>query len=241
MKKEAALSTEIVDLLFPARCVCCERFLERGEVICRSCYDCLPVITSPVCRCCGLVFDGKVGKGHLCGRCLLKRPVISSVMSITLYREPVKRALQRLKYYGDTTTLALIRICMERAPIVLPEPIDYIIPVPLHIKRLRARGFNQSLLLSQVIFSEQKHKIRPEMLQKCQNTISQTVLSKKERQKNVRNSFKVRSPADIRDKCICLVDDVYTTGATLEECAKMIVKSGAKSVYAVVASRAFVG
>ncbi len=162
-------------------------------------------------------------------------------MSITLYREPVKRALQRLKYYGDTTTLALIRICMERAPIVLPEPIDYIIPVPLHIKRLRARGFNQSLLLSQVIFSEQKHKIRPEMLQKCQNTISQTVLSKKERQKNVRNSFKVRSPADIRDKCICLVDDVYTTGATLEECAKMIVKSGAKSVYAVVASRAFVG
>ncbi len=111
------------------------------------------------------------------------------------------------------------------------EP-DIILPVPLHISRLRSRGFNQALLLARVCFPEWQGKIQPDLLHRHKPTIPQTSLSGKARRNNLKGAFSVSDPGLVAGRKILLIDDVFTTGATLNECAKTLSKAGAAEIEA---------
>jgi len=107
---------------------------------------------------------------------------------------------------------------------------DIILPVPLHIKRLRQRGFNQALVLARRLFFDDRKKLRFNLLSRQADTASQTGLSGIERRKNLKNAFRVESPSKIAGRQILIIDDVFTTGSTVNECAKALKAAGAKRV-----------
>lgn len=107
---------------------------------------------------------------------------------------------------------------------------DVILPVPLHLKRLRWRGFNQSLLLAQAIGQKEKIAVEPFLLERTRSTAPQTQLSEKERKDNVRGAFRVSNPDRLQGTRILLIDDVYTSGATVNECARVLRHSGATDI-----------
>ena len=141
--------------------------------------------------------------------------------------EAVKVFKYNGKMYGLETFAAMTRQYYLHHP--FPEA-DLILPVPLHPKRLRKRGFNQALVLARKFFPKSKERIDPHVLERHQWTCAQTGLNGRERRRNVKNAFKVRNPEKIKNKKILLVDDVFTTGATVNECAGILRKSGATKV-----------
>lgn len=231
------ITSAAADLLFPSRCHICRAPMKETVTICGKCLRLLPFISGPVCRCCGMEFTAGEGRDHLCGQCLKQHPSFEKVVAFFHYEDPVKAVLHRLKFSGDTTGLAAVRRCVEESNVTLPEGMDLILPVPLHYKRLRMRGFNQSLLLARELFPKYKSIIRSDILQRSENTIPQTSLSREMRRENLASAFSVKNPEDVRGKRICLVDDIYTTGTTVEECSKILIKSGCKSVLVMVVAR----
>jgi len=115
---------------------------------------------------------------------------------------------------------------------------DLIIPVPLHKKRLRQRGLNQSLILARLFFPGDRDKIDYTLLLRAEDTIPQTSLDGEKRRKNLRGAFKVPEPARIKNKSICLVDDVLTTGTTVSECSRTLIRAGAREVKVLTFTRA---
>jgi ComF family protein len=117
------------------------------------------------------------------------------------------------------------------------HPVDLIVPVPLHPKRLRWRGFNQSVLLAREVSRAYDLPMNPFILVREKETSPQTQLSEEERRKNVRRAFSVRSAESLDGKAVLLVDDVYTSGATVNECSRILVQSGAREVYVLTLAR----
>jgi ComF family protein len=135
-----------------------------------------------------------------------------------------------LKYGTDRTVLASLKNIAVRFNFGDFDQSDLIVPVPLFPKRLRERGLNQSLLLAHIFFPTQVQSIRPGILIRTRDTVPQTSLSGKERRKNLRAAFTVMRKKEVIGKIVCLVDDVFTTGTTAEECARTLLQAGAKEV-----------
>lgn len=230
-----------LELLFPPRCLYCSVHLGQGEdhgFLCRSCSDEIEYISSPLCVRCGIGFYDWNGKDHLCGECLRRQPPYQVARAVAVYGPVVQYLLHRLKYSGDSAVIPAIRQIIHLADQSLFASSDLIIPVPLHEKRLRQRGLNQSLILARLFFTNNREKINYTLLQRVQNTIPQTSLDGEQRRKNLRGAFTVPKPVQIKNKSICLVDDVLTTGTTVSECAKTLMKAGAGEVKVLTFARA---
>jgi ComF family protein len=227
----------IRDILFPPCCAACQARLHApaGDRLCRDCLESIRLIKPPVCSVCGRPFHGPQDTGHVCGECIKNPPSFDTARSVFQYHGPARTLIHRIKYNDDGYALrALSSLAMEY---MLPDHLkpDMIIPVPLHSKRLRKRGFNQSLRLARTIFPH--IPLGMDILARTLNTKPQTELSMKERLKNVRNAFKVASPLPEGAEIILLVDDVYTTGATVMACAKALKRAGAKEVHVFTVAR----
>jgi ComF family protein len=146
------------------------------------------------------------------------------------YEGPFKEAIVKYKYNGRKSFAKYFSLFIEEK--ILKEKIEFdlIIPVPLHWKKEFIRGFNQSALIGNYIAKKFNKKMYQNILLKSKNTKSQTELNEKERIENVKNSFKLKRSDLINDKIVLLIDDVYTTGATTEECKKILINGGAKKV-----------
>jgi ComF family protein len=194
-------------------------------------------VTSPLCHCCGLPFVA--GTDHLCGECLGSSFAFDRARSLFYYRRPVSTLLIELKFNGRLDLLeplaALARQARAGELITIP---DIIIPVPLHIKRLRERGFNQSLFLARACLPDHRHAIRTDLLKRNRCTVPQTELNGRARRNNLKKALFVPKPHQIAGKRILVVDDVFTTGATLHECAKTLKQAGAARVEALTMARA---
>jgi ComF family protein len=171
--------------------------------------------------------------GEVCGQCLKKAPPFSRVMNYGLYEGVLAEAINHLKFHG------LKRLAKPLGMLLLNfdlSGIDGIVPVPLNIKRMRERGFNQSLLIARVISNKTKNPLLINTLLKKKETPPQTGLFARERLLNLKNAFEVNG--DIRGLKLILVDDVMTTGATVRECSKELIKAGAKEVIVLTLARA---
>lgn len=225
----------LLDLIFPPRCHICDTqvALPSQSCICANCFGELPFIKSPLCLRCGCPFEESAGKNdHHCGHCLKDRPLFDTARSLLKYQSAVPDILHRLKYKGDSSVIgAIAAILKTNRAIGQYREGQLIIPVPLHSKRLRQRGSNQSLLLARLAFSGYQEKIAANLLVRAKNTASQTGLSGTERRRNLQDAFQLRNQKMIEGASVWLVDDVFTTGATVSECSKTLKKNGAREVH----------
>lgn len=228
--------SDILTLLYPYRCLSCRVELTHEASFCTACLQFIRPIESPLCVCCGLPFTTTFGPDHLCHRCQTQPPSFRQARAWAFYRtndltpQPLSDAIQHFKYHRRLSVgKMLAEIGASYNPFVA-YPYDVIIPVPLHIERLRWRGFNQSLLLAQAIGEKEKIEVDPFLLERTRSTAPQTQLSEKERKNNVRGAFTVSNPERLQETCVLLIDDVYTSGATVNECARVLRRSGATDV-----------
>ncbi len=228
------------DLVFPKSCLICGAKLvdQRKILFCDSCRENVSFIKPPYCSKCGKPFLHAAGDNHLCSVCLKSTWHFSKAQGILIYQEPVTKVIHNFKYNRSTSCLSTFSALKNALP-ELDEisDFDWIIPVPLHMKRLKQRGFNQAQVLASCFFPTEKHKINPHILERTSDTPLQTNLSGKDRRRNLRKAFSIRNGADIKRKKILLVDDVFTTGTTLNECAQTLRKAGAKDVQALTLAR----
>jgi ComF family protein len=233
----ARLTLLIRDILFPPCCAACQARLSApaGDRLCHDCLESIRLIEPPVCTVCGQPFHGPQGTGHTCGQCIKNPPSFDTARSLFQYHGSIRTLIHRIKYNDDGYALkALSCLAMEY---MLPDhlKLDMVIPVPLHSKRLRKRGFNQSLRLAGTIFPH--IPLGMDILTRTLNTKPQTELSMKERHRNVRNAFETANPLPEGVETILLLDDVYTTGATVRACAKALKRAGAKEVHVFTVAR----
>ncbi len=220
-----------LDLLFPPHCLLCDKILPQGaETFCPDCLIQIEFLCPPFCRCCGMMVAGGPERRQLCGDCLRHPPAFMEAMACISYDQPAAGLLHRLKYNRDTTVLpGLAKIIGLSGRAVLPCP-DLIVPVPLHRRRLRERGLNQSVLLARLFFPARLVDIRLDILKRIRDTPAQTSLDGAARRRNLRLAFVVSDAGAVQGRSVCLVDDVFTTGTTVNECSKTLLEQGAQEV-----------
>lgn len=218
------LLSSLLDLIFPSRCTFCDGICR--EPICPACKDAVKFVSPPFCTICGVPFKSDAISSHVCGDCIKEKRYFSWARGVLIYDDASAKAIHRFKYKKDTTySRALGSIISSYSKL---KDFDMVVPVPLHIKRLKERGFNQSLFLARVVGKRHRIIVDPFALKRTRWTEPQVNLSGKERKLNVKGAFEVQK--DVKGKRILLVDDVYTTGATVRECSKILKKSGAKDI-----------
>jgi ComF family protein len=202
------------------------------EILCRACAADLPCLPEARCPRCAL----PTPHGETCGRCLAKPPSFDATLAAYRYDFPLDKLIQSFKY---SQRLALApyfgrQLALLGAP--LAADADLIVPLPLHRDRLRQRGFNQALELARPLARASGLPLDASHCRRLRNTPAQADLAWRERVKNVRNAF--HCTTDFSGKRIILVDDVMTTGASLDECARTLKLHGAAQVSVLVLARA---
>lgn len=234
-----ALFKAILDLLLPSFCLACEKPLGSAPdlLFCPDCLEKILWIQSPLCPCCGRVYLVAPGGDHHCGACLASPKHFSRARALFLYEEPLKKVIHRFKYQGKTACLKSFARFADNLPhLAEVAGADLIMPVPLHPTRLRERGFNQALLLARALFPKDR-RIVTSLLVRCRPTKPQTSFNGAARRTNLKNSFAVLKPHLLTGKRILLVDDVFTTGTTVNECARVLKKAGAVEVMVLTLAR----
>ncbi len=232
------LFLNITYALFPPACLLCNSMIQSRtkEVFCPGCRERLVFIGGHICPSCGRNFPDSPSTGHVCGHCIEKPPCFSMARAALSYESLILEAIHRFKYGRNPVFGAALASFLSTVefPDVDWKTYDLIIPVPLHIRKLRQRGFNQSLILARGLSKTHRIPVNFSLLKRRKLTLTQTGLDKKQREKNVKNAFIVRQQDRIEGKNIILVDDVYTTGATTNECARMLIRAGAGRVAVIV-------
>ena len=236
---------QLINIIYPRRCHICSCFLPEDKeynlshYICDNCNIGLTPITNPICSICGLPFAVSAGQEHLCETCLRKNPWYDLARAPYLYSGLIAKTIQRFKYKSGTYLAPFFGTLLSAfAKELIHNPKDItIVPVPLHRRRLRERGFNQSLLLAKGLASGLGAKLDYLSLIRKRNTRVQTGLGKEERRKNVKNAFSVINRQAINDKKILMIDDVFTTGHTLNECSRTLKESGASYIVCLTLAR----
>lgn len=228
--------------LLPVQCASCETALNGDPIpfFCESCWKMIQPIGDICCPCCGRPFPSsltlKYSPDHVCGPCRLHRPAYTRAWSLYRYSPPLRDAIHLFKYQKKVALADALGALMQR-PLIDSLPIDVVIPVPLHPTRLREREYNQSLLLADRVSRAQHIPLSYDNLIRSRDTPPQTELTRAVRLKNLRGAFAMRRPNDLAGKRILLIDDVFTTGATVNECAKTLRRAGAADVYACTLAR----
>ena len=223
----------LFQFFLPPQCPCCEKFLEEGQQgLCSNCLSEIRWIEPPFCSICGIPFISKEVENHPCGACVTHRKYFTMARALGAYEGSLQEAIHRWKYEGKTYLTPFFAEWMEEGLNRHwgPHSLDLLIPAPLHPQRLRERGFNQALLLVKELSRRTGIPYRKTILQKKKPTIPQVNLSGTEREKGLRGAFQVIGKEELLGKSVLLVDDVYTTGATVNECSKVLLRGGAERV-----------
>lgn len=219
-----------VDLLYPPLCGGCAK---QGARWCEDCRQSIALIPEPKCEVCGLPHLS----AGICLSCQQTRPAYRVLRSWTVFEGPIRKALHRIKYRQDLGLGDVLAAEMLGYVNHLNWHIDMVIPVPLGKKRFRERGYNQVGLIARPLAFAKGWTYASRSLKRAKETVSQVGLSADEREKNVRGAF-VADRRKVAGKSVLVVDDVSTTGATLNSCAKALIKGGAREVYALSLARA---
>jgi ComF family protein len=248
------LRRSVLDALFPRRCLACQALYllpadmaEEGILnafFCPVCREEICAVAAPLCLCCGVPFRGQEQESHRCGRCLANPPHFEMARAAGRYQGGLKLAVKALKFRSRVELApALARLLDEAHQRFFQDrTADLVVPVPLHPVRMRRRGFNQAYTLLRAwrqLWEDDKALVmNRHLLVRRRPTVSQTGLDRKRRRANVKGAFVVTEPEMAKDKKILLVDDVMTTGATVDECARVLRAVGAERVDVLTLARA---
>lgn len=224
------MAKDFCELVLPPQCRVCGEGDKPVEGMCANCLADVAYVVSPICSVCGRDFPVTDGADHICGKCLQHPPPFFCARAITYYEEPVRSLLHHLKFNFDTTVIPSLSKIAQNSDISIFDSCNCVVPVPLHGKRLQSRGNNQALILARLLFAHRHGVILPDSLVKTRNTVSQTELDGAGRRRALRGAFAVKNTENIQNMTVCLVDDIYTTGTTVSECARVLYKGGASSV-----------
>ncbi|MBX7246012.1 MAG: ComF family protein [Candidatus Sumerlaeaceae bacterium] len=222
----------LADFVFPRLCCGCgERVIESGRLICSGCEKTFRPLLLPICSLCGAE-NAIVGPKGKCPTCPAGKVHFETARGVVAFEGVAHELVVRLKYNRRTEYAAemgrLLRANYSRDfPGFTP---DLLIPVPLFGARQRERGFNQSELLAHELAVTVGCSVNSKALRRIRPTRTQTKLSRTQRAENIRGAFAVADAGTVQNHKVLLVDDVYTTGATLNECARMLMEAGAESV-----------
>jgi ComF family protein len=226
-----SLFIKILNQLLPVSCGLCNSFTDSHRPLCRLCLNELPFLDT-ACETCALPLVSK----STCGRCQQHRPAYDQCQALFLYQLPISFLIQQFKFNRKLEYGCLFSSLMAEKLLSLPEKPDVLIPVPLHSSRLRSRGFNQSWeitrQLSKITDIDASHKV----CQRIKKTPLQTGLKASERKRNLKQAFSITT--DVKDLHICVIDDVMTTGSTLQAIASALKAAGAARVSGMVVARA---
>jgi ComF family protein len=230
------LKNVAVDLLFPPHCAVCQRF---GAWLCADCLGEIEAIEPPVCQYCGVPLDNG-GQAAICGRCQESPIQLDGIRSYAIHSGPLRKAIHQFKY-EDLRALAglLGRLMADGWHVLAPRDLvlDTIVPVPLHHMRERQRGYNQAALLARELGACLELPVVEDAVVRSRATAPQVDLSAKERHANVRDAF-VGRDRGLAGNRVLLVDDVCTSGATLESACLALQGVGVTSVWACTLTRA---
>ncbi|PID37964.1 MAG: phosphoribosyltransferase [Proteobacteria bacterium] len=221
----------LLDLVLPPRCVACDALVAAGSAFCAVCEVALVAPEQPCPRC------AEPGGRRRCSRCRALRPAFARLHAPWLYGGPLADAIGRLKYEHRTELAGPLARLWSVAPL-RELALDRVLPVPLHRRRLAQRGYNQAALLARPLARALKRPLECGALSRRRDTPSQTRLGLAERRANVHGAFAVPRPSRVEGQRLLLVDDVATTGSTLDAAARVLLAHGAVSVVAVVLARA---
>jgi ComF family protein len=211
-----------------------------GSYLCPACIQQVVPVKSPLCEKCGAMFKSREGGDHMCEACIRSPQRFGIARACGVYDRALMAAIHAFKY-GEKVQLAHPLSLLLMAAFLKywqHRPVDLIVPVPLNSRRFRKRGFNQAYLLVKNWVSIAREENLPvgaapvgrHVLQRIRATLPQTRLGRKDRLSNVKKAFVLSKPETVKDRRILIVDDVYTTGATVGECARVLVKGGAGAV-----------
>ena len=231
----------VLDFFFPPLCHVCRTFIpDAGPLhICCACRERMLLINSPLCVVCGVPFIG-AANDHLCGGCVTSHHHVNAARAALVYEGASRDLIHAFKYRNKThlrRPLALLAI-EQLSEFVRSRAPHLIIPVPLHRKRLRSRGFNQAVLLGELFSAQWNIPLDRHNLRRIRWTEPQVNLSSGDRRANVKGAFSLQNPELVRGRRVLLVDDVLTTGSTVEECAVMLKNAGADDVAVITIARA---
>lgn len=220
------------DVLFPATCLGCHEIAGQHGSLCPRCWSQVRFIERPYCEVLGTPFSLDHGDGAISGDALADPPPFRRLRSVAAYGDVARKLVQSLKYQDRTDLAPWMAVWMARAGGELLKDAAVIVPVPLHPMRYLSRRFNQSAELARALSRHSGVAHDPAILLRPKKTRQQVGLGANERQDNVRGAFAVAEIQRIKvaGKSVLLVDDVYTTGATVKAAAKTLLKAGAAHV-----------
>ncbi|HLG22474.1 MAG TPA: ComF family protein [Candidatus Manganitrophaceae bacterium] len=230
-----------LDFIYPRDCADCGAAVQEGapfhgravpSSFCARCWRGIKRLDGPRCPVCAVPFPSEAAVSwspdHRCGECRKTPPLFSKAVTPFIYEGTLAKAIHLLKYQKQNHLAEpLARLLADD---LAPLPVDRVTAVPLHPRRLRAREFNQSLLLAERISRLIRRPLLIDPIARKRETPPQVGLSKKEREKNMKGAFSVTRPRLVENQRILLIDDVYTTGTTLKESAKTLIQAGAQEV-----------
>ena len=229
-----------LDLLYPPHCAICLNDTPAGEHLCADCRTQAPAINAPFCETCSEPFSGQIDGPFSCPNCRERQIHFTCAVSRYQSRDAVRELVHRFKYNGKIHLRHVLVDWLAQTlddPRLQAPPCDRLVPVPLHPTRQRERGFNQALILAEELARRSGIPLA-DCMKRTRYTTTQTVFDRSERMENLRGAFQMRQHSDVRNLHLLLVDDVLTTGSTVDECTRVLRNAGAASVRVATVARA---
>jgi ComF family protein len=220
----------VVDFALPPRCPGCGAITSEPHRFCLDCWSRLDFLGDPCCACCGLPFGFGPGGEEFCGACLVDRPAFDRMRAAVAYGDIPRKVALKLKYGGRPGVAETIARYVERH--VSPGTDAWLAPVPLHRWRIWKRGYNQAALIASALARRSGMQARLDLLERVKATPVLRAMSPSQRRDAVRGAFRVAAAHRdwVRGRSVMLVDDVYTSGATVDACARALKRAGAARV-----------
>lgn len=232
--------TKLIRYILPNRCLLCGKVIDSECSVCADCFEKITFITKPYCQHCGTPFISSLcqDENMVCVECLTKKDNFRLCRAAIEYDEFSKQLLLNFKFADHIENKNIFaKWLLLAGKDIIAAGVDMIIPVPLHYTRLLKRKYNQSAILAKEFSILTGVPAEYHVLKKIRRTLPQSKCNGAERKLNVKNAFNVVHPEKIKGKRIVLIDDIFTTGSTMKECAKMLLKAGAKSVDALTVAK----
>ena len=239
MKMQTILNF-MLNLIVPPRCPISGEMVNESGELSPEVWGQLQFIVSPFCASCGVPFSNETvtPADMVCASCLLHAPQYDCARSAVVYDDLSKQLVLRFKHGDHLYLLKCFQPWLEHAGADIIDAADCVIPVPLHWTRMLKRRYNQAGILARAIADKYKLSFEPQLLKRVKATAPQGVRKVKDRKQNVSKAFHCPSPDQLKGKAVLLIDDVMTSGATVDECAKVLKQAGARAVYVLSIARA---